>query len=199
MTRDPSTARRTDLRPELWRVIRQIGAQGAVFTVDDLRGRLRGLVRRERIRAYVLALVNGGYLVPVPRPDAKPAHSWQLLRDPGNETPRPRRDGSPVIMGAGREQCWRAMRILKVFGIRELLAHANTERWTVAEAEARDYCDRLARAGLLQRDGQTYAFLPARFSGPRPPQIRRTKEVYDPNTGILYSKDGEILARGRPE
>ncbi len=179
-----------DLRPELWRIIRRVGAQGHAFDVLAVRGQLRGAVRRERIRDYLRALEAGGYLVAASLDDGAPG--WQLLRDPGAETPRVRQDGTPIVMGAGREQCWRTMRILRDFSIPELVATASTERWAIAPGEAQDYCDRLARVGLLQRGrgpggDLRYTLAPARYSGPQPPQIRRTKQVYDPNNGRLYT------------
>lgn len=190
-----------DIRPLLWRSIRQIGAQGRVFDVLAIRGTLRFPVKRERIRDYLRALEAGGYLVPASLDDGAPG--WQLLRDPGTETPRVRADGTPIVMGAGREQCWRTMRMLKHFDIPYLVATATTERWAIAPGEAQDYCDRLARIGILRRERDPsgvvrYTFIPARYTGPQPPQIRRSKAVYDPNTGRLYQPDGTIEERVQP-
>lgn len=188
-----------DLRPEIWRAIRRAGAQGARFDALTIRGLLRGAVKRERVQAYLRALAAGGYLVAVEMPDDAPG--YQILRDPGVEAPRVRPDGTPVTMGQGREALWRTLRILGVCTLRELVATASTAEWTIAEAEARDYCDRLTRVGILTRErgpgGTCYRLPPTRYSGPRPPRIRRTKEVYDPNTGTLYAADGTVLARGR--
>ena len=178
-----------DLRPEMWRIIRRVGAQGRPFDVDKVRSQLRGAIRRERVRDYLKALQAGGYLVPC-TVDDDGSPGWQLLRDPGAETPRVHADGTPIIQGAGREQCWRAMRILVSFDIVELVATASTDRWAVAPGEARDYCARLARAGILTRtrggDCPAYTLPPARYTGPQPPQIRKSKEIYDPNTGRVY-------------
>ncbi|SDX55848.1 hypothetical protein [Thiocapsa roseopersicina] len=193
-----------DLRPEMWRAIRRVGAHGAVFRVPTVRGQLCGAIRRERVRDYIQALEAGGYLSPV-RGDTNGKAGpwgWQLIRDPGTEAPRVRANGSPVTLGAGREQCWRSMRILGSFTIPDLVATASTELHRVAEGEARDYCDRLARAGILARTrspaGLVYQLPPSRYTGPRPPQIRRTKAVYDGNTGQLYAADGTLLATGVP-
>lgn len=184
-----------DLRPDMWRAIRRVGAQGAVFQVPTIRGQLRGNIRRERVRDYLKALEAGGYIAPVRTEDG--IDGWQILRDPGAEAPRLRPDGTPVTMGAGREQCWRTMRILGTFTALDLVATASTETHRVAEGEARDYCDRLARVGILARTrgpvGVAYQLAPSRYTGPQPPQIRRTKEVYDPNTGRLYAADGTLL------
>ena len=187
-----------DLRPEMWRAIRRVGAQGAVFQVPTVRGQLRGAVKRERVRDYLKALEAGGYLAPVTTEDG--VDGWQLIRDPGAEAPRLRADGSPVTMGAGREQCWRTMRILGSFTVLDLVATASTETHRVAEGEARDYCDRLARVGILSRTrslaGLVYQLPPSRYTGPKPPQITRKKEVYDPNTGRVYAPDGTLIETG---
>jgi len=184
-----------DLRPDMWRAIRRVGAQGAVFQIPTVRGQLRGNVKRERIRDYIRALQAGGYLAPVVTEDG--LDGWQILRDPGAEAPRVRPDGSPVTMGAGREQCWRTMRILGTFTALDLVATASTDTHQVALGEARDYCDRLARVGILTRTRSAevviYRLAPSRYTGPQPPQIRRTKEVYDPNTRRLYAADGTLL------
>lgn len=196
-----------NLRPLLWANIRRLGAQGAVFDVSAVRGALRFPVKRERVRDYLKALEAGGYLAPVTAEDGGPG--WQLLRDTGVDAPRVREDGQEIVIGAGREQCWRAMRILGTFGVAELVATASTDRWAIAPGEAADYCDRLARVGILRRykaaggDRSLYTLSPARYTGPKPPQIlrykpakdgqpARPKGVYDPNTGALYWPDGRI-------
>lgn len=217
-----------DLRPILWRLIRQVGAQGRAFSVEDLRGLLRQPARRERIRDYLTALAAAGYLVPVPAGNGGPVVAWQILRNPGIDAPRVHDDGSPVVQGAGREQCWRAMRILVTFTVDELVASASTPRWAVARGEAEDYCLRLARVGILRRQTGAisrhpdaagrlrrqqaptrYTLPPSRYTGPQPPQILRArpardgqpavpKRVLDPNTHTLYWPDGRIDQGVRP-
>lgn len=201
---------RANLRPQMWAAIRRLGADGRFFTLDDIRGALRGPVKRERVRDYLKALVAGGYLEPVVIPGQvtdkpgllrfKATPAYRLIRDPGAEAPRVRADGSPVTQGQGREAMWRTLRILGVCTLRELVATASTPDWTITESEARDYCDRLARVGFLAREsgpsGRRYWLFPGRYTGPRPPQIRRNKQVWDPNTNTLYSPAGEILGQG---
>lgn len=198
------------LRPVLWLAIRRVGAKGAVFGVSTIRGALRFPVRRAPVAAYLRALERGGYLAPVPAA-ADGGPGWQLLLNP-SDAPRLRADGQAVVLGAGREQCWRAMRQLGTFGVTELVAAASTPRWRVKPGEARDYCERLARVGLLYRyrdaagERWLYTLSPAHYSGPQPPQIlryrpardgqpARRKAVYDPNAGLLYWPDGRIELR----
>jgi hypothetical protein len=186
-----------DLRPVMWRIIRQLGAQGRIFDVLEVRGQLRGAVRRERISDYLLALAAGGYLARVAPDEERLGEGFQLVRDPGAEAPRVRPDGTPIVQGAGREQCWRTMRHLLDFSAMELAITASSDRWTVALGEAQDYADRLARVGILQRGrgpaGEVrYTLAPSRYTGPQPPQVLKSKAIYDPNTGRLYQPDGTV-------
>lgn len=203
-----------DLRPILWGIIRRIGAKGQMFGVSDVRGCLRFPVKRERVHDYLSALERGGYLersgyLTSPGPEHEFGPGWTLVRDAGVDAPRLRRDGSEAVLGSGREQCWRAMRILGTFTAAELAATASTQRWTVALGEAQDYCQRLARAHILSRgrpdigSDWAYTLRPASYSGPKPPQIlrykpakgdqpKRQKGVYDPNLGIIYWPDGRV-------
>ncbi len=186
-----------DLRPEMWRIIRRVGAQGRIFDVLEVRGQLRGAIRRERVSDYLKALAAGGYLARV-APDAERlGEGFQLVRDPGAEVPRVRPDGTPIVQGAGREQCWRTMKILGHFSAIELAVTASSDRWTVAPGEAQDYADRLARVGILRRGrgpggDMRYELAPARYTGPQPPQVLKSKAIYDPNSGRLYLPDGTI-------
>lgn len=117
---------------------------------------------------------------------------YLLIKDPGAVAPRLRRDGSEVTLGRGREQMWRAMRVLGNFGVRDLVVHATTEEHAVADSEAAHYCQFLAQAGYLKRQGSGYLFLRSRYSGPRPPMIQRVKQVFDPNLGkVVWSQGGE--------
>jgi hypothetical protein len=192
-----------DYRPEIWRAIRRLGQGGQIFDTLMIRGQLRGAVPRDTIRDYCKCLEAGRYLASAPLPDdpLPGALGWQLIRDPGAEAPRVRRDGQPVTMGQGRESMWRCMRILGQFTPAELAAVASTPEHAVANGEAETYCQRLARIGLLGRrpgehDGTVYLLTPAAYKGPKPPQILRDKRIWDPNTQTLYAADGTILEQG---
>ena len=113
-----------DLRPEMWRIVRRVGAQGRIFDVDAVRGQLRGAIRRERVSDYLKALAAGGYLARVAPDEERLGEGFQLVRDPGAEVPRVRPDGTPIVQGAGREQCWRTMKILGHFSAIELAVTA---------------------------------------------------------------------------
>lgn len=119
----------------------------------------------------------------------RPTKQYRLERDCGVEAPRVRRDGTKVTQGIGREQLWETMRSLEVFTARDLHIFASTDEHSVAEGEAKTYCRLLAKAGYLRRSGDRYLLL--RRTGPKPPMIQRTKQVYDPNLKQVVWREGE--------
>lgn len=148
------------------------------------------------IRDYLSALCKAGYLEAVSTGKRGEANQYRLINDTGVEAPRVRKDGTPVTQGQGRLQMWNAMRIIKQFAATDLAFNASTDTHKVAENEARDYCKMLCHAGYLRvitpaktgmagksGSGQRcrYMLIPTMWTGPQPPQIQRTKQVYDPN------------------
>lgn len=127
---------------------------------------------------YITSLIAAGYVKRLERGGRFKPAVYKLVKD-ALEPPRVRLDGSPVTQGTGRDQMWRSMRILKRFGINDLVAASSTEDHKVAEAEARTYCQVLARAGYLRRDGKLYVHI--KHTGPKAPQIQRVKRLWDPN------------------
>jgi len=174
------------LRPQIWIVIRGLHRAGLAMTPADIRALLVAPPPKalEIIRTYLRALEAAAIVERIGDP-AMPL--YRLLRDEGVEAPRVRQDGSRVTMGQGREAMWRTMRILqRPWSVPELVAHASTETHPVALQEAEDYTQRLCRAGYLQRTApRTYRLIQARYTGPQPPQIQRTKAIWDKNLGKL--------------
>ena len=116
-----------------------------------------------------------------------------LMKDPGIEAPRVRKDGTEVTAGIGREQMWRSMRILGEFCATDLAAVSDQTR-PVALNEAKTYIYYLHKAGYLrcvraaQNGGRNtpgalarYRLIPTRYTGPKPPMIQSVKRVWDPN------------------
>ncbi len=208
MARKPVDKLRPDERREaVWAAIRELQE----FTVHELW--LHTRLAKDSIRDYVLALERGGYLARAGKrtqPGSRPVQIFALVRDCGIEAPRLRKDGSEVTAGRGREQMWHTMRILGEFSARDLAVHAATEEHPVAEEEAKSYSHYLHKAGYLAlvRPGKPgsphspgqlarYRFIARKHTGPRPPQIQRVKQVYDPNLGQVVwsgSADAEAMA-----
>lgn len=176
----------TECRQAIWSWIRDFSSfcaelcatEPKPFTAKDIDVRLD----ISTINDYLTGLVKAGYLAALK--GSKPAEPvlYRLINDTGHDAPRVRRNGTPVTMGQGRQQMWNAMQVLKVFTPRDLAFNATTDTHTVAESEAKTYCATLCKAGyLVGHANQRYSLVPAMWTGPHPPQIQRTKQVYDPN------------------
>lgn len=176
----------------MWEAIRAL----RVFTALELRGALPACagVSVDVMRAYVTGLVNAGYL-------AREGTTYTLARDTGVEAPRVRNDGGRVTTGAHREQVWRTLKIIGEFCLDELAIHASTEQHPLTRASVTEYIRHLRRAGyLIVKDTggggrpKRYRLLPARYSGPRPPQVRHAPgaatQVFDPNLNrVVWPQD----------
>lgn len=191
-------------RDVIWAAIR---AQDGEFSVLDVEGTAHRIGGRRRIalatiKTYLQSLAAAGYLEWRQCRDTESGRwsraRWRLVRDVGVEAPRVTRDGRAVQQGAGRQQMWRAIRILAEFTATELAIAASTPEHIVAQGEARAYLGILAQAGYLvvTRRGvpalpTRYRLVQARWSGPRAPMVQRVKALWDPNLGaIVWSGRG---------
>lgn len=123
-------------------------------------------------------------------------HEYTLVRDCGRDAPRLRSDGSEVTQGRATEQLWRSMNILKRFTIVELVASASTSQCAVSKLYAQDYCRNLVKPGYLKvvvagDSTRPTLYLLANRTGPKPPQIQRIQQVFDPNLNKVV-EDGEL-------
>lgn len=187
----------TECRQAVWEWIRNHVNSGEPeqFTI----GEIAKYVRLElcSIRDYVIGLCQAGYLRLEYKPDVKTSQRghyesciYIMINDTGHDAPRVRKDGTPVTMGRGRLQMWNTMQVVKEFSARELAAMSSIEEHVVAEAEAKAYCAALCKAGyLVGRANQRYLLVTGMWTGPQPPQIQRTKQIYDPNLKrVVWSK-----------
>ncbi|XQM34227.1 MarR family transcriptional regulator [Cupriavidus sp. H19C3] len=128
--------------------------------------------------------------------------TYRLVRDNGVEAPRIKRDGTPVVQGAGNESMWGTMHRMferKDFNFRELAAFASTAAHPISEETAKAYVQALAAAGYLNctkpavrgRNAAParWTLIPRMFTGPRAPMIQRTNAVFDPNQGRVVWTD----------
>ena len=154
-------------------------------------------VPRSTAWTYLKALIEGGYVKATGRRVARrrvlgggivKTHRMEvvheLVRDVGVEAPR---FGET---GRGRDQMWRAMKMIGDFTCRELAFSASTERVKVTLAGARLYVHYLAKAGYLaapKRDGNAVVYRLAKPTGGKAPAIERDapggRRVFDPNLG----------------
>jgi len=157
-------------------------------------------INDESIKTYVRALAKSGHLEECGSEGEGQyaAKRWKLVNDVGVDAPRVNRKGKSVTQGAARENMWRSIRILGSFDYRDLALAASTESCQVKAGDAKDYLRHLASAGYLATVQKGKAGLPARYrllpsmnTGPRPPQVQRIKQVFDPNLGRVMHKGGE--------
>lgn len=168
----------TECRQGIWDLIRKhkedlITVGLITFHID---------LEESSIRDYLTGLAKAGYLKVAYKGDRGKPVAYRLIKDTGIDAPRIRKDGSPVTMGIGRLHMWNAMQVLKSFSSTDLAFNASTPEHRVAEAEAQRYCQSLLLAGyLVKRTDGKYTLIASMWTGPHPPQIQRTKQVYDPN------------------
>lgn len=159
---------------------------------------------RQSIDSYLTCLRNGGYIeMTEKRPVNQGAdkrrqggagsfeYVYQLIKDCGIDAPRLRKDGIKVTQGRSRENMWRTMRIISEFDFRDLAIAASTEEVQVKPSDAKTYIQYLYKAGYLvitqkAKRGRNatparYRLIASRYSGPKPPQIQRVRQVFDPN------------------
>ena len=153
---------------------------------------------RDTVKTYITGLQKAGYIRHIgdrPTGNIKPARVFEIVPEKEvKEAPRVRKDGTEVTMGRGREFMWRTMRILKDFTPQDLAVTATTEDHQIALDEAEYYCRYLCLAGILRKTSArpvSYHFQAHRYTGPRPPQIQRVKQVWDPNTETVLWSGGD--------
>lgn len=172
-------------RQEIWQEIRKSPDRFTLTGLVDATG-----ANRKTIADYLRCLVPGGVIAAIDD------QAFRLVDDRGYHAPRLNRAGKPVTQGAGTENMWRSMRGLAEFTVRDLVAHSCTPDVQVTELTAKSYCSMLLRTGYLRViqkaspiHGRQAIYRLIRNSGPKPPQIQRVKQVYDPNTGQVFAQD----------
>lgn len=182
-----------------WRVIRELGAGGARFTISDVVGQTRahkhsvGDFVRRLCRATPPIAERAGYRqVKAPHwgeGKSTRAVTYRLLQAPF-ETPSLRRDGTPGRYGELRQQMWNILRGPQArAGITssELVMLAETDR-PIKQGTAAEYLIWLHAAGYLVIEEKAahgrltrYRLRPSMNTGPRAPKVLKTRLVYDPN------------------
>lgn len=172
-------------REAIWLAIRLTAGQP--FTAGEIAAAANA--NDKTVRDYLKGLVAAEYVSQVPATEGLPAR-WTLTRDIGHEAPRVRPDGSPVSQGAATEQLWRGMYMLKDFSFLDLVETASIP---IAPDTAKSYCRMLLATGYLRVltkadpvKGRVARYRLLRNNGPKPPQIQRVKQVYDPNTQEVF-------------
>lgn len=195
MTRKSATAVAVSREPEgrqpLWEEM--VKFKGQPFIVNDIFEAT--YVNRRTISSYLTCLCAGGYAERFKGEDD--LFNYRIIADPvPYHAPRLNKQGKPVKQGGGVENMWRTMRMLSQFSPRDVAAHATTDIVNVSDWAAKSYCSMLLRTGFLKvvtkaTNGKSQAvYRLIRNTGPNPPMIQRTKQVFDPNTKTAYPVGG---------
>lgn len=166
-------------------------AENARMNVDSARDYFTGLrragfiaeSRRERVRFKAVSRVY-----------------YKLVNDVGNDAPAVNRKGEVLQPRAVNFALWNSLRICGAVTPRALAAYASTDDLSVAENTANCYLQDLHKAGYVSvirpssyLNQATYLLLKDKNTGPKPPQIQRAKQVYDPNIGaVVYAERPEL-------
>lgn len=192
--RRPADQQHASPRQVIWAEVRRRPRDVTARAISNRTG-----ILCKTVADYLISLARAEYIDLVSDAPVQADRRYALVRDAGHEAPRVRRDGSAVPSGGGTEAMWRTMQVLGEFTALDLAHHATTDRCAVSEATAATYVSILARSGYLKivRPAQSRLARPAiyrliRRSGPRPPQIQRVKQVYDPNTGEVFGAQEEM-------
>ncbi|MGE4298935.1 MAG: hypothetical protein AB7E47_12985 [Desulfovibrionaceae bacterium] len=174
-----------------WEIIREIG-MAMPFTIADILGKTCN-ANRESVRECLCRWRRGGFLERVGK-DERGANVYLLRRD-SREAPRLRRDGTE-LPSTGRDNMWRGMKMLRTFSVADLAATSSTESVPVAAETVREYLLFLTRAGYVARvktpAGSPALYRLVRNTGPKPPQIQRVKQLWDPNLRkVVWSSGGD--------
>lgn len=181
-----------------WKVIREVGADGAEFTINDIvretaahKDSVGDFIRR-LTRTVPPVAAAAGYRE-VRNGTWKPsssvrARTYRLLRAP-NETPSLRRDGTEGLYGRKRQHLWNILRgpqAREGIDAAELAMLAETAELPIAVTAAKEYLQKLEAAGYLivlqvaaNNRLTRYRLRPG--NGPKAPKLLKAQLVYDPN------------------
>lgn len=177
-----------------WEVIRRLGKDGAAFTVKDVVGESNA--HHATVDDFIKRLVRAEFLRQEgTRGEGRFAQKLFVLVHASRETPSLRRDGTPGQYGRARQQMWNVIRGphgRSPLSAADLVMLAATEDTPIALGSAKEYLQRLEKAGYLQVVQKAaqhrltrYRMRPAMNTGPMAPKLLRTRIVYDPNTRAL--------------
>lgn len=184
-------------RQAMWEAIRSFHTQGRSFSITDIWEQIAIGVSQNRVRDYFTGLRKAGFIECTAFPKGGSRY-YTLVKDIGVEAPRVRRDGT-LPPPLGREQMWRTLKIIGECTAAELADVASTPEVSVSHETAIEYLRYLTYAKYVTITRQAtagtgavnakYRFNTSRWTGPIAPQIRRTQQLFDPNTNeVVYSR-----------
>lgn len=118
--------------------------------------------------------------------------SYILVSPVSVDCPRFLASGELVTKSNITQNLWRSMRMLSNFTCDELVAHSTTSTVTATADSARFFIYILKKADYIKvidktGKGRKERYQLVKNTGPKPPQVLKVKELYDPNKNeIVY-------------
>ncbi|WP_131669803.1 hypothetical protein [Psychrobacter pygoscelis] len=172
---------------QVWDMLR---TQTDGITIRDIPRTVTG-VSYYKAQAWLLTLLEAGYVhrQEISRKFKLPTYRYTLARDIGQQPPNLDSHGQPRPPSMN-EVVWRTARILQTFNANQILASGSTPELTLKLSAVRQYLRQLYLAGYLElrEPGRSKKLAVYRLrvnTGPKPPQIKRGKKVYDANLGLI--------------
>lgn len=190
-------------RQRVWMAIRKHKNEFTIAQVAEL-----GNMKYDSARDFITGLKRAGIIAEVRR-EKQPNMSqkieviyFKLVDDYGFHAPTVDRKGN--LLGQKttcNKAMWNTLRILKkAVNANELAALSSTDEQTVSVETADSYLRLLHHAGYLKIAREAHhAVRKAKYqlkaemnTGPNPPMVQRSKQVFDPNLG-------QVMFREQPE
>lgn len=173
---ETALSRRAATRDAVWPIIR---AFDRPFLFKELLKQTD--MHDKSIRDYLKDLMRAGFVV-------RTGHKYTLVKDNGRESPRINRAGEVVAVSTKSEAIWRAARILGEFDALDIMAALSGLEVPATLSYVKDYLNNLHKARYLTLSCKStpgrkarYRFVPARYTGPKPPKVQRSSAVFDAN------------------
>ena len=178
-------------RQRVWLAIRDNAQEFTIQQVADL-----GFMNYESTRSFVNQLEKAGiiqvtHIKPMFHDNCKVKQKFFcLLNDVGYHYPKMTKSGELITGVTANKAMWNTLRIQKkAMNSDELALFSSNDALTVKEPTASSFLLSLYQAGYLQRVQEAdvtggkakYILLPRMNTGAQPPQIQKTKQVFDQN------------------
>lgn len=173
---------KANARQKIWDSARELGE----FTVMSLR-KHASIPGKSNVRKYVCGWEKAGFLEQI----SQDPITYRIKVSDLMAAPAVNESGICFDREQAQEQMWRSMFIIKEFSALDLSVVASTEECQVTEGSARTYASILKTAGYLKLLSRgRYRAIQSKFTGPRPPAVKRVVQVIDRNTGKVVYQGG---------
>lgn len=182
---------------QMWDLLRQQADGVLIKTVP----RTIQSISYDKAKAWLKALVLAGYVEAVqetPMNAVCATYRYKLIRDIGQQPPQI--DGKGRIKPtAASDLIWRTLRILKNCNAHQIIASGSTPETALKITYVRQYLRALYQAGYLKAQPLRHPRALASYqliknTGPKAPEVRRGKKIYDANLGIIVYDPETTLA-----